>query len=105
MDLGKSMTITGELSASEDLTLYGQMSGTITLTDHTLTVGPRANIKASISAKSVVVLGDVTGNITAGERIDIRATGSVVGDIKSPHLLMAEGGLLKGKVDMPRPAA
>ena len=101
IDLGKSLVIKGELSASEDLTLFGQMEGTITLPDHTLSIGPHANIRASISAKAIVIMGVVTGNVTAGERIDIRATGSVNGDIAAPRLVVAEGGRLRGTVQMP----
>ena len=101
MDLGKSLVIKGELSASEDLTLYGQMEGSIALPDHTLSIGARANIRASISAKAVVIMGTVTGNVTARERIEIRATGSVTGDITTPALVVAEGGRLSGKVEMP----
>ena len=100
MDLGKSVVIKGELSASEDLTLDGQMEGSVTLPNHTLTIGPAANIKASISAKAVV-LGAVTGNVTAGEKVEIRATGSVTGDLTSPRLVVAEGGHLRGGVEMP----
>src|SRR3989442_15049149 len=83
MDLGKSVVIKGELSGSEDLILYGQMEGSIRLPDHTLTIGPHADIKAEISAKAVVIMGAVTGNVTAGEKVDIRATGSGTGDIVS----------------------
>jgi cytoskeletal protein CcmA (bactofilin family) len=98
MDLGKSVVIKGEVSASEDLTLCGQMDGRITLPDHTLTVGPRADIRAEIVAKAVLVLGAVTGNVTAGEKVDIGATGSVVGDIVAPRFGMVDGGQLHGKV-------
>jgi cytoskeletal protein CcmA (bactofilin family) len=101
MDLGTSVVIKGELSGSEDLTLYGQMEGSITLPDHTLTIGPHAHIKAHISAKAVVIMGAVTGNVTAGETIEIRATGSVTGDIASPRLAIANGGRLLGRVEMP----
>ena len=101
MDLGKSVVIKGELSASEDLTLYGQMEGRVTLPDHTLTIGPAANIRASISAKAVVIMGAVTGNVAAAEKVEIRATGSVTGDLASPCLVVAEGGHLRGKVEMP----
>jgi cytoskeletal protein CcmA (bactofilin family) len=101
MDFGKSVVIKGELSASEDLTLDGQMEGSVTLPDHTLTIGLAANIKASISAKAVVIMGGVTGNVTAGEKVEIRATGSVTGDLTSPRLVVAEGGHLRGRVEMP----
>jgi cytoskeletal protein CcmA (bactofilin family) len=102
MDLGKSVVIKGELSASEDLTLYGQMEGSVTLPDHTLTIAPHADIKAAINANAVVILGAVTGNVTARERVEIQTTGSVDGDVTSPRLAMAEGGCLSGKVQMPQ---
>ncbi len=100
MNLGKSVMIKGELTASEDLTLCGQMEGRVAVLDHTLTVGPDANIHAEIRASTVVVMGAVSGNITATVRVDIRSTGSVVGDIVSPRIAIAEGGQLLGKVQM-----
>jgi cytoskeletal protein CcmA (bactofilin family) len=101
MDLGKSVVIKGELSASEDLTLYGQMEGSVTLPNHTLTIAPQADIKAAINANAVVILGAVTGNVTARERVEIQTTGSVAGDVTSPRLAIAEGGCLSGTVQMP----
>jgi cytoskeletal protein CcmA (bactofilin family) len=101
MNLGKSVVIKGDLSGSEDFTLYGQIEGSIRLPDHTLTIGPDAEIKAEISAKAVVIMGAVTGSVTAGEKVEIRATGSVIGDIASPRLGILDGGRLSGKVDMP----
>ena len=104
MDLGKSVVIKGELSGSEDLTLHGQMEGSVRLPAHTLTIGPHADIKAEIAAKAVVIMGAVTGNVTAGEKVEIRATGSVTGDIASPRLAIADGGHLRGRVEIPPPA-
>jgi cytoskeletal protein CcmA (bactofilin family) len=101
MDLGKSVVINGELTASEDLTIYGQMEGSIKLPNHTLTIGPHADIRAAIAAKGVVVMGAVTGNVTAGERIEIQAGASVIGDVVAPRLAIAEGGSLTGRVQMP----
>jgi cytoskeletal protein CcmA (bactofilin family) len=101
MDLGTSVVIKGELSASEDLTLYGQMDGRVTLPDHTLTVGQHADIRAEIVAKVVVILGAVTGNVRAAEKVDMRASGSVMGDIVAPRFAMADGGQLHGKVRNP----
>ena len=98
MNLGKSMSIKGELSGSEDLTLYGQMEGSIRLPDHTLTIGPDADIRAEISAKALVIMGTVTGNVTAAEKVDIRSTGSLVGDLASPRIAIADGGSIRGKV-------
>jgi cytoskeletal protein CcmA (bactofilin family) len=104
MKLGSSMSIKGELSGSEDLTLYGQMEGSIRLPDHTLTIGPDADIHAEISAKALVIMGTVTGNVIAAEKVDIRSTGSLVGDLISPRLAIADGGSIRGKVQTPTAA-
>jgi cytoskeletal protein CcmA (bactofilin family) len=101
MDLGKSVVIKGELTASEDLTIYGQMEGSIKLANHTLTIGPHADIRAAVAAKAVVVMGAITGNVTAAERIEIQTSGSVIGDVVAPRLVIADGGSLQGKVQMP----
>lgn len=98
--LGRSMTIKGDVTASEDLTLLGQMNGRVTLPDHTLTIGPEADIRAEISAGAVVIMGEVVGNVTATRRVEIRATGSVTGDISSPGLAIDDGGLVIGKIQM-----
>src|ERR1043165_4087828 len=81
MSLGKSVVIKGELSGSEDLTLFGRMEGSVKLPEYTLTIGPDADIKAEISAKTVVIMGGVTGNVVAADKVEIRSTGSVTGDI------------------------
>ena len=99
-NLGKSMTIKGELSASEDLTIDGQIDGRVTLPDYTLTIGPDADIRAQINAGAVVIMGAVVGNVTASKRVEIRATGSVTGDISSPGLAIDDGGQIVGKVQM-----
>ena len=103
MNLGKSMSIKGELSGSEDLTLYGQMEGSIRLPDHTLTIGPDADIRAEISAKALVIMGTVTGNVTVADKVDIRSTGSLVGDLVSPRIAIEDGGSVRGKVQTPTP--
>jgi len=98
MNLGKSVMIKGELSGSEDLTLYGRMEGSVKLPEYTLTIGPEADIRAEISAKTVVIMGGVTGNVVAGEKVEIRSTGSVTGDIASPRFAIQDGGSMRGKV-------
>jgi len=102
MTIGKSVVIKGELNGSEDLTIEGQVEGTIQLRDHGLTIGPNGRIKAQVFAKSVVVLGEVTGNVTATDKVDIRDGGSVDGDIISPRVAIAEGAHFRGSVDMQR---
>ena len=100
--IGKSVVIKGELNGSEDLTIEGQVEGTIQLRDHVLTIGPNARIKAQVFAKAVIVQGEVTGNVTASDRVDIRDNGSVDGDIVSPRFAIAEGAHFRGSVDMQR---
>ena len=102
VNIGKSVVIKGELTGSEDLTIEGTVEGTIQLRDHVLTIGSNGRIRAQVFAKSVVVLGEVSGNITAGERIEIRDNGSVDGDIVSPKVAIAEGAHFRGSVDMQR---
>ena len=102
VNIGKSVVIKGELNGSEDLTIEGHVEGTIQLRDHVLTIGPNGKIKAQVFAKSVIVLGEVTGNVTASEKVDIRDNGSVDGDIISPRVAIAEGAHFRGSVDMQR---
>ena len=104
MNIGKSVVIKGELNGSEDLTIEGHVEGTIQLRDHVLTIGPNGRIKAQVFAKSVIVLGEVTGNVTASDKVDIRDNGSVDGDIVSPRVAIAEGAHFRGSVDMQRKA-
>lgn len=98
VEIGESLVIKGELSASEDLTLSGRVEGSVTLSDFRLTVGPKADIKAAISAKTVVIMGTVTGNVTAGERVEVYPTGSITGDIESPRLAVPDGSRIQGRV-------
>ena len=105
VNIGKSVVIKGELNGSEDLTIEGHVEGTIQLKDHVLTIGPNGRIKAQVFAKAVIVLGEVTGNVTASDKVDIRDNGSVDGDIISPRVAIAEGAHFRGSVDMQRKAA
>jgi cytoskeletal protein CcmA (bactofilin family) len=98
--IGKSIVINGELSGSEDLTIEGRVDGKIELRDHILTVGSNGRIKAQITAKAIVVLGQVTGNLTASEKVDIKETGSVEGDVVAPRVAIADGSHFKGSIDM-----
>jgi cytoskeletal protein CcmA (bactofilin family) len=105
VNIGKSVVIKGELNGSEDLTIEGHVEGKIELKDHVLTIGPNGKIKAQVFAKSVIVLGEVNGNVTASEKVDIRDGGSVDGDIVSPRVAIAEGAHFRGSVDMQRKGA
>ena len=105
VNIGKSVIIKGELSGSEDLTIEGHVEGRIDLKDNVLTIGANGKIKAEVFAKAVIVLGEVTGNVTASEKVDIRDNGSVDGDIASPRVAIAEGAHFRGSVDMQRAGA
>ena len=105
VNIGKSIVIKGELNGSEDLTIEGQVEGTIQLSDHVLTIGPNGRIKAQVFAKAVIVLGEVNGNVTATDKVDIRDNGSVDGDISSPRVAIAEGAHFRGSVDMQKKGA
>jgi cytoskeletal protein CcmA (bactofilin family) len=102
VNIGKSVVIKGELSGSEDLTIEGQVEGKIELKENVLTIGSNGKIKAAVFAKALIVLGEVTGNVTASDKVEIRDGGSVDGDIVSPRVAIAEGAHFRGSVDMQR---
>ena len=105
VNIGKSVIIKGELSGSVDLTIEGQVDGKIELREHVPTVGPNGKITAQVFAKVVVVMGEVHGNITATDKINIRENGSVDGDITAPRVAIAEGAHFRGGIDMKRSQA
>jgi cytoskeletal protein CcmA (bactofilin family) len=105
VNIGKSVIIKGELNGSEDLTIEGLVEGKIELRQNVLTIGPNGKIKAQVFAKSVIILGEVTGNVTATEKVDIRDNGSVDGDIAAPRVAIAEGAHFRGSIDMQRTGA
>ena len=100
VNIGKSVIIKGQVNSDEDLTIEGRVEGKIELRQNALTIGPNGKIDADLLAKSIVVLGKVTGNVTATERIEIRDNGSVDGDLVSPRVVMTEGAHFRGSVDM-----
>ena len=97
--VGKSVVFKGDLTSSEDMTIDGRVEGTIELRGHGLTIGPDADIRANIVARTVTVRGAVTGTITASDGVLVCETGSVEGDIISPRLAVADGAVLRGRVD------
>ena len=106
VNIGKSVIIKGELSGSENLTIEGQFEGKIQLRDNTLTVGPNGKIKADLLfAKSVDILGRVSGKITAVDIVSIREKGAVDGDITAPRIAIADGAHFRGSVEMRRDGA
>jgi len=102
--IGKSVFIKGELSGSEDLYVDGEVEGTIELRGHSLTVGPNGRVRAHVHARNVVVQGKVTGNIQASERVDLRASANVTGDIITQRISVEDGAYFKGGIDVQREA-
>jgi cytoskeletal protein CcmA (bactofilin family) len=97
--IGKAVRVEGRVVSSEDLTIDGDVEGAIELGNNSLTIGLGAEIKADLSAKTIVINGAVTGNVTASERVDLRGTGSVEGNLSAPRLFMADGATVNGNVE------
>ena len=98
--IGKSVVIKGEVSGSEDLYVDGNVEGNIELRNHSLTVGPNGNVKANVSAKAVVIQGKLDGSVNASDRVDLRKSAVVTGDVTTQRIAIEEGAFLKGKVDI-----
>ena len=99
-NIGKSIQIKGDLTGNEDIVIEGKVEGRIDLPNNQLTIGAEGQVKADLNAKTVVVVGHVTGNIGATERVEVQATGIVDGDVKAPRLIVQEGAVLNGAVEM-----
>lgn len=100
--IGKSVLIKGELSGSEDLYLDGEVEGEIALQNHTLVVGPNGRVHANVSAREVVVHGKVEGNIVGAERVELKSSCVLSGDITTPRIIIEDGAFFKGSVDSHR---
>jgi cytoskeletal protein CcmA (bactofilin family) len=98
--IGKTVVIRGELKGSEDLVVDGQLEGTISLSEGRLTIGPNANVSADLTAREVLILGKLRGNIVASGRVELRAGSLVEGDVKAMRLAVEENAVFRGKVDL-----
>ena len=98
--IGKSVVIKGDLSGSEDLYIDGKVDGTIELRGNNLTIGPNGQVKASVIAKGVTIAGNLEGNINATDRLELRKTAVVLGDVATQRVSIEEGAYIKGKVDI-----
>jgi cytoskeletal protein CcmA (bactofilin family) len=96
---GSTLVIKGELIGAEDLVFEGQIEGKITLPDHVLTIGLGGQVSAEITARVVVVHGNLTGNVTASERVEIRSSGRMIGDLISPRIMMNDGATFNGRLE------
>ena len=99
-NIGQSLFIKGEVTGSEDLMVEGRVEGRIDLRDHNLTIGANGRVHAEIHAKNITIVGEVTGNVVADEKVDLTDTARLVGDIRAPRISISDGAQFKGSVDM-----
>jgi cytoskeletal protein CcmA (bactofilin family) len=98
--IGKGLFIKGEITGSESLYIDGKIEGTINLPGNRLTVGRNGQVNAAINAREIVVLGKVRGNVAATDRVDIRAEGSLTGDVAAARISIEDGAFFKGGIDI-----
>jgi cytoskeletal protein CcmA (bactofilin family) len=103
--IGKGLVIKGEITGSESLYVDGKVDGSINLPGNRVTVGRNGQVAASISAREIVVLGKVRGNITATDRVDIRAEGALTGDVAAARISIEDGAFFKGGIDIKKTEA
>lgn len=105
--IGKSVVVKGELSGSEDLFVDGQVDGSVALRGQSLTIGPNGRVRANVEARNVIIHGQVDGNVTASERVELRKSASLTGDISTARIAIDDGAYFKGTIDIqkPEPAA
>jgi cytoskeletal protein CcmA (bactofilin family) len=98
--IGRSLVIKGEVSGTESLYIDGRIEGKISLPENRLTIGRNGSIQANITAREVVVMGKVTGNIECSDRVDIRSEGCVIGDVSTMRISVEDGAVLKGGIQV-----
>jgi cytoskeletal protein CcmA (bactofilin family) len=103
--IGKSLVIKGEVTGSESLYIDGKVEGSINLSGNRVTVGRNGQVAANISAREIVVLGKVRGNVTASDRVDIRSEGSLTGDVTAQRISIEDGAFFKGGIDIRKPGS
>jgi len=103
--IGKSVVVRGELSGSEDLYLDGNVEGSIELHDHHLTIGPHGRVKASVNAREVVLHGELEGNVQGAERVELKKSAILTGDILTQRIVIEDGAIFKGSLDTQRSTA
>jgi cytoskeletal protein CcmA (bactofilin family) len=98
--IGRSLIIKGEVSGAESLYIDGSIEGSITVADHRVTIGRNGKVTANITAREVVIMGKVKGNIQCADRLDIRGEGSLTGDVVTQRISVEDGAILKGSVQV-----
>ena len=102
--LGKNVTVKGQIFAREDLTIDGEVEGTVECQEHRLTIGPNARVQAGLKAREIVIHGSIQGNVDASDNIDIKKEAKLVGDIKTTRIVIEDGAYFKGSIDISKSA-
>jgi len=103
--IGKSVVIKGELSGSEDLYLDGEVEGSIELNNHSITVGPNGRVRANVHAREIVVFGKVDGKAIGDEKVELKRSAVLIGDISTKRILIEDGAYFKGSIDVHKDSA
>jgi cytoskeletal protein CcmA (bactofilin family) len=98
--LGKNVTVKGQIFAREDLTIDGEVEGTVECHEHRLTIGPNARVQAGLKAREIIIQGSIQGNVEAADKIDIKKEAKLVGDIKTSRIVIEDGAYFKGSIDI-----
>jgi cytoskeletal protein CcmA (bactofilin family) len=102
--LGKNVTVKGQIFSREDLTIDGEVEGTVECHEHRLTIGPNGRVHAGLKAREIVIYGSIQGNVEAVEKIDIKKEAKLVGDIKTSRIMIEDGAYFKGSIDITKTA-
>jgi cytoskeletal protein CcmA (bactofilin family) len=103
--IGKTIVIRGDVKGSEDLILEGRVEGTVSLSESRLTIGPNASVAADLTAKDILIMGQVQGNLIASGRVELRAGCQVEGDVRALRLAIEDNAAFRGKVDLTQGAS
>jgi cytoskeletal protein CcmA (bactofilin family) len=101
--IGKAVKIIGNIFSREDLYVDGELEGTVEAMEHKLTIGPNGNVKSTVKAREVVVLGSIHGNVEATDKIEIRKDAKLAGDIRTARIIIEDGAYFKGSIDIVKP--
>lgn len=100
MAIGASIRIKGDVTGDEDLVIQGHVDGTISLKGHSVTISKSAKVKANIQASQIIIEGELAGDMNGDEKVVIRETGNVHGNIVAPRVTLEDGAMFKGSIEM-----
>jgi cytoskeletal protein CcmA (bactofilin family) len=98
--IGQGVAVEGRITSAQDIRIDGRVQGAVEVGAHEVILGPGSEVKANVNARSVLIGGTLLGDVTAAERIQIQATGTLIGDVVAPRLVIHDGGVLRGKAEV-----